>query len=155
MKMLFKQRAFSWFDSYDIFDEYENVLFRVEGRLSWGHKLEISDANGRFLGTVREKVFAWMPRFKLYVGDEYAGSLRRKFRLFGRKYILDFKGWQVSGDVLGWDYVIADASGSPVATVQKRVLSLTDTYMIEVFRPEAALYALMIVLSIDADNCNR
>ena len=47
MKMLFKQRFFSWFDSYDIFDENGDVLFTVEGKLSWGHCLHIMDAQGR------------------------------------------------------------------------------------------------------------
>ena len=46
MKMLFKQRMFSWFDSYDIYDEYGNTLFVVKGQLSWGHCLRIFDAAG-------------------------------------------------------------------------------------------------------------
>ena len=36
MKLLFKQRAFTWFDSYDIFDEAGNTVYTVQGRLSWG-----------------------------------------------------------------------------------------------------------------------
>lgn len=35
MKLLFKQKFFSWFDSYNIFDEAGNVFFHVEGQLSW------------------------------------------------------------------------------------------------------------------------
>lgn len=35
MKMLFKQRLFSWFDSYDIYDEKGNVIYIVEGKISW------------------------------------------------------------------------------------------------------------------------
>ena len=31
MKMLFKQRLFSWFDSYDIYDESHQVLYTVKG----------------------------------------------------------------------------------------------------------------------------
>ena len=27
MKLLFRQRAFSWFDSYDIYDENENTVY--------------------------------------------------------------------------------------------------------------------------------
>ena len=30
MKLLFKQRFFSWFDSYDIYDEAGNTVFTVE-----------------------------------------------------------------------------------------------------------------------------
>ena len=36
MKLLFKQRFFSWLDSYDIYDEYENTVYTVKGQLSWG-----------------------------------------------------------------------------------------------------------------------
>lgn len=43
MKLLFKQRFFSWFDSYDIYDESGQIIYQVEGRLSWGHKLVIYD----------------------------------------------------------------------------------------------------------------
>ena len=33
MKLLFKQRLFSWFDSYDIYDEYGNVYIVVDMEL--------------------------------------------------------------------------------------------------------------------------
>ena len=33
MKLLFRQRAFSWFDSYDIYDENENTVYVVKGCL--------------------------------------------------------------------------------------------------------------------------
>ena len=36
MKLLFKQRVFSWFDSYDIYGEDGETVFTVQGRLSWG-----------------------------------------------------------------------------------------------------------------------
>ena len=31
MKLLFKQRFFSWFDSYDIYDETGTAVYTVEG----------------------------------------------------------------------------------------------------------------------------
>ena len=43
-EVLFKQRLFSWFDSYDIYDEAGNSVYVVKGQLSWGHKLVIYDA---------------------------------------------------------------------------------------------------------------
>ena len=46
MKLLFKQRFFSWFDSYDIYDEAGNTVYTVEGKLAWGHCLHILDADG-------------------------------------------------------------------------------------------------------------
>lgn len=36
MRLWFKQRFFSWFDSYDIYDEDGNTVYTVEGQLAWG-----------------------------------------------------------------------------------------------------------------------
>ena len=46
MKLLFKQRFFSWFDSYDIYNENGETVYTVEGKLSWGHKLHILNNQG-------------------------------------------------------------------------------------------------------------
>ena len=77
MRLLFKQRFFSWFDSYDIYDEMGNTVFTVEGRLSWGHCLKIFDASGVEIGTVKEKIFTFLPKFELYIGDSYAGCISK------------------------------------------------------------------------------
>ena len=73
MKLLFKQRLFSWFDSYDIYYESGERAFTVEGQLSWGHCLYIHDAAGRHVGTVKERVLTFLPQFELYEGDRYIG----------------------------------------------------------------------------------
>ena len=67
MKMLFKQRLFSWLDSYDIYDEAGNTLFTVKGALSWGHLLRIYDASGNEVGCVKEKIFLFMVTEKIFV----------------------------------------------------------------------------------------
>ena len=67
MKLLFRQRAFSWFDSYDIYDENENTVYVVKGQLSWGHCLKIYDPEEQQeLGTVKEEILTWLPKFELY-----------------------------------------------------------------------------------------
>ena len=73
MKLLFKQRFFSWLDSYDIYDEAGNTVFTVEGQLAWGHCLHVLDAQGNHVGTLKEVVFSFLPRFVLYIGDRLAG----------------------------------------------------------------------------------
>ena len=155
MKLLFKQRFFSWFDSYDIYDEAENVLYTVKGQLSWGHCLKIFDPAGREIGTVKEVVFSFLPEFQLFLGEQHVGSVRREFSLFTPRYHIDFNGWQVEGSFFEWDYTITDAEGSPVASISKELFHMTDTYVIDVKRPEDALCALMFVLAVDAEKCSR
>lgn len=155
MKMLFKQRFFSWFDSYDVFDESGRTLYRVEGQLAWGHCLKIYDGFGEECGTVRERVLTWLPVFELYRGARLIGRLRREFSFFRPRYNIDFNGWYIEGDFFEWDYRIMDATGSTVAVVSKELFHFTDTYSIDVYDPANALYALMFVLAVDAEKCSR
>ena len=78
MKLLFKQRFFSWFDSYDIYNEAGETVYTVEGKLSWGHCLHILDAAGNHIGTVKERVLTLLPKFELYENDVYIAVSKRR-----------------------------------------------------------------------------
>ncbi len=155
MRLLFKQRFFSWFDSYDIYNEAGETVFTVKGQLSWGHCLKIYDAAGREVGTVQERVFTFLPKFEMYIGDSYVGCIRKEFSFFKPRFHIDYNGWQVEGDFFEWDYSILGGAGQSVATVSKQLLQWTDTYVIDVFDAQDALSALMLVLAIDAEKCSR
>ena len=101
MRLLFKQRFLSWFDSYDIYDEGGNTVFTVEGKLSWGHRLEIHDAQGAYLGRVQEEVLTLLPRFALYVGENYLGQIKKEFTFFKPVFTLDCNDWVVNGASYG------------------------------------------------------
>lgn len=155
MQLLFKQRFFTWFDSYDIYDEAENVVYAVEGQLAWGHKLHILDRNGEHIGTVREVPLTFLPRFELYSGDAYVGCIRKEFSLFHPVFTVDCNDWQIEGDFMGWDYTLVDRDGNKVASVSKELFHMTDTYVLNVERDEDALMVLMVVLAIDAEKCSN
>ena len=103
MKLLFRQRIFSWFDSYDIYDENGNTVFVVKGQLAWGHCLKICDPQGHELGLVKEKIITFLPKFELYEGGRHIGRISKKLSLFSPKFSIDFNGWQVEGNFLEWD----------------------------------------------------
>ena len=155
MRLLFKQRFFSWFDSYDIYDENGNVVYTVKGELAWGHLLRIYDANGREVGHIQQEVWTFLPRFYMYLGNECVGSICKELSFFTPKYNIDYKNWHVEGEWLEWDYSIYNGSGQSVATISKEIWNWTDTYVIDVRDPADALYALMLVLAIDAEKCSR
>ena len=153
MKLLFRQRFFSWFDSYDIYGEAGETLYTVKGQLSWGHCLKIFDAAGREVGTVRERVFRFLPCFELYCGTQYSGCVRRLLTFFRPQYTVECNGWQVQGDWLEWEYEVMDGDRR-VMRASKELLHWTDTYAIQVVREEDVLLSLMIVLAIDAAKCS-
>lgn len=155
MKMYFKQRFFSWLDSYDIFDEAGNTLYTVKGELAFGHRLRIYNAHNEPVGLVQQKIFTLLPKFEMYINERYMGCIRREFALFSPQYTIEGIGWHVQGNLFEWDYSIFNSTGRQVASVSKELFNWTDTYMIDVEDPTDALSALMLVLAIDAEKCSR
>ena len=155
MKLLFRQRIFSWFDSYDIYDENGNTVFVVKGQLAWGHCLKICDPQGHELGLVKEKIITLLPKFELYEGGRYIGRISKKLSLFSTKFSIDFNGWTVEGNFLEWDYTIRDVRGNRVATIGKELFHLSDTYVLDIADPGDALHVLMFALAMDAEKCSR
>lgn len=154
MRLVLKQRMFSWFDSYDVCDEYGNAVFSVKGRLSWGHLLEIYNSAGCKVGVLKEKILKLLPTFEIYINDSYVGCIKKEFTFFKPKFDLDFCGWNVSGDFFGWDYSVYNG-GVEIMRVSKELLHLTDTYVIDVFDDNNALAGLLIALAIDAEKCSN
>ena len=155
MKLLFKQRFFSWFDSYDIYDESGNTVYVVKGQLSWGHCLKIFDRYGSEIGTVKERVLTLLPKFEIYEKNNYIGCISKEFTFIKQKYNLNFNGWHIDGSFMEWDYTIVDSHGNKIAEISKELLRMTDTYVLDISKPEDALYVLMFVLAIDAEKCSR
>lgn len=159
MRLLFKQRMFSWFDSYDIYDEAGNTVYTVKGQLSWGHCLKIFDSRGKEVGTVKERVFTFLhPKFDVYIGENsenYVGCISKRFTFFKPAFDIDFCGWTVEGDdFFGFDYTITDADGRTVAYLSKQLFKWTDTYVIDITEFGDPLTVLMFALAMDAEKCS-
>lgn len=155
MKLLIKQRFFSWADSYDIYNEAGETVYVVKGEIAFGHLLRIYDACGNELGTVREKLLTWLPKFEIYLGQQYLGCIRKEFTLITPKFTVEYNGWQVRGNWVEWDYEILNDLGQEVARINKEFWNWTDTYALDIRDSRDALGVLMLVLAIDAEKCSR
>lgn len=155
MKLLFKQRLFSWLDSYDIYDEEGAKAYSVEGKLSWGHRLHIYDRAGGHVGTVQERVLAFFPTYEVEELGRYIGRIRKKFSILLPRFDFEYSGWQVEGNFLEWDYRIVGSGGELIATITKELLHLSDTYILNVVRQTDVLRVVMMILAIDAAKCSH
>lgn len=154
MKLLIKQRVLSWTDTYDIYDENGNAKYFVKAEfLSLGHRLHVYDNNQREIGLVKEKLFTLLPVFEIEMGGCTKGRIEKRFSLFKPKYEIDYNGWRVEGDFLGWDYDVYSGC-SVVVRISKELFHWGDTYVIEYSDPEDEINALLLVLAIDAANCS-
>lgn len=156
MRLLIKQRVFSWTDTYDVFDEYENPKYFVKAELfSWGHRIHVFDSNtGNELGSIRQQVFSFLPRFHLEIEGTDAGTVQRQLSFLRPRYDIDVNGWRVEGDFLAWNYEVYDGS-SPVMQITKEPFHWGDTYFIDISNPKDELMGLLLVIAIDAANCSK
>ena len=149
MKLLFKQRFFSWFDSYDIYNEAGQTVYTVKGQLAWGHCLKIYDAQSREIGTVKERILTWLPKFEMYLGDRYIGCISKEFTFFKPEYNVYGPDWKVVGDFWDHDYEVYDGK-AVVAHVYKEWFTWGDAYTINFGFGADEVMALSVVLVIDA-----
>lgn len=154
MKLLIKQRVFSWTDSYDIYDESGNVKYFVKAKLlSLGHQLHVYDTNGNEIGMIKQKLLTFLPAFDIEIDGVTRGRIQKQITLFSPKYQIDFNGWRVEGDFLGWDYVVYSGCSS-IMRISKQLLHFGDTYVLDIHNPaEDEVMGMMLVIAIDAANC--
>lgn len=156
MQLLIKQRIFAWGDSYDVYDETEEPRYFVKGKVfSIGHQIHVFDKKtGAEVGAIRQKLFTFLPKFEIIMDGKIVGTISREFSVLRPKYHVDFRGWEVDGDFMGWNYV-ARRGEYEVLRVSKEFFAWSDTYAIHYTNPADEVPALLLVLAIDAVNCDK
>ena len=155
MKLLIKQRIFSWRDSYDVYDESGEAKYTVKSEpFSFGHQLHVYDRNQKEVGVIHQKLLAFLPAFEIEVDGRSRGTIQKQFTFFKPRYEIDYNGWRVEGDVFGWDYDVYSGC-SVVVHISKELFHWGDTYVIDFRNPADELDGLLLVLAIDAANCSQ
>jgi uncharacterized protein YxjI len=155
MKLLIKQRIFSWTDTYDIYDESGNSKYFVKADfLTIGHVIHVHDRNHQEKGCVRQKIITFLPKFELMIGGNTVGTVKRELSFLSPRYYLDCKGWVVQGDVLRWNYDVVDNSKA-IMHITKEILHFGDTYVLDIPDEQNEIICLLIAIAIDAANCDR
>lgn len=153
MRLLIKQRIFSWSDTYDIYDEFQNVRYFVKAEVfTFGHQLHVYDALGNELGQINQKIFTFTPQFEIVINGKLCGTIRKEFTFLQPKYNIDFNGWRAEGDFFGWDYSVFSGNVS-IIQIHKE-LCWSDTYVIDFANPQDEFMGIMLVIAIDAANCS-
>ena len=156
MQLMIKQRVFSWSDTYDVFDEYGAAKYFVKAEFfSLGHRIHVYDKQtGAELGSIHQKLFTLMPTFEIVIDGQIRGTVRKKFAFFSQNYQVDYRGWDVEGDFLGWDYRVVQG-GMEVMSISKELFHWGDTYALRYDNPANELPGLLLVIAIDAANCSN
>ena len=156
MKLLIKQRLLTLTDSYKVFDEDGQVRYEVEDALfRLGHNIHVYDKRtGREVGSIHQRLFTFLPTFDIVIDGQVMGTIRKEFTFFRPRYQVDYRGWTVEGDVFGWDYRVMRGE-MEVMSISKEFFNWSDTYSLNYQSPADEIPGLLLVIAIDAANCDR
>lgn len=156
MRLLIKQRVFSWSDTYDVYNQYGEARYYVKAELfSFGHQIHVYDKrSGREVGSIHQKLLTILPKFEIVIDGIPSGEIHRDFTFFKPRYRVDFCDWEVEGDMLGWDYRVYQ-KGQQVLAVTKELFHWGDTYVLEFSNAGDEIPALLLTIAIDAANCGH
>ena len=149
MKLLIRQKVFSWTDKFIVTDEVDTPRYTVEGEVfSFGKKLHICDMMGNEVAYIEQKVWSWLPRYRVFVGDTLIGEVVREVTFFRPRYTVEGPGWDVEGDFWAHDYTVR-RHGVPVVSIAKEWFTWGDCYALSIYDPLDEIQALALVLAID------
>lgn len=156
MELSIKQRVFSWTDTYDVYDGTGNARYFVEAEfLTLGHQIHVYDKRtGAEVGSIHQRLLTFLPAFEIVINGRVQGTVKKQFTLFSPRYEVDFRGWDVQGDFLGWDYRVMQGA-LEVMSISKEILSWGDTYTLRYSNPAYEMPGLLLVIAIDAANCSN
>lgn len=149
MRLYIKQKVITWRDTFHVYDENGDVVFKVKGELiSIGHKLHLYDAKGVEKLEIKEKLIKLLPAYKIEVVDGEHYELVKKITLLESQYKLKDLDWVIDGGILEHNYEIKKKRKT-IASVHQKWLSIGDSYCIEILDEDvdpAIVVAVMIAI---------
>jgi len=153
MRYIMRQKLLSLADSFQIKDENGQDAFLVAGKVfSLGHQLSFQDLAGNELVSIRQQLLSWGPTYEISKGDQPFATVKKElFNFFKYRFEIDLPGTadlDAEGNFLDHEYAL-NRGETPVATVSKQWLTLTDTYGVDIAEGEDDILVLAITVVID------
>lgn len=152
MQLKIKQELFRLPSTYTITDESEEVVFQAKAKLFSLHAIRhLYSASGEVLYTIRAKLFRFLPEFELIdANGNKIATIKKKFSFLQNLAIQTKDGtYRIKGDFWSLNYKIEKDEGV-VAEVQKKLISIRDSYTLDIYDPQVdAAFLVAFTLIID------
>jgi len=153
MKLYIKQRVFSLGDKYDVYDEMQNVIYNVQGKIfTLFAQINISDTFGNELYYIKQRFAFLLPHYELYRGDQLVADVVKELTLFRPQLTItsQYGNFTATGDIFAMDFQILK-DGYPIGAIRKQWLSWGDTYELDIYNDLDRDFFVALVITID--NC--
>ena len=123
-------------DKMDVLDAHDNVIYRVSSAaISLHDRTEIEDAAGNKVADIHAKLISIHNRYYVEMADGVKFEMASELLHLKDVVNIDELGWQLRGDhMLEFNFDIEDqATGAVVAHASRKLVSLHDSYTVQVF----------------------
>ena len=152
MRYNIREKFWSWGDDFHILDESGTPVYFVDGAaFSWGSKLSFQDMAGNELAFIEQKLFSFLPHYRIHRNGELFAEVVKEFTWFKKRFTLDVPGpndYQIDGSFWDHEYVFT-RGGREVAQVSRAIWSWTHCYGIETEAGEDDISILCTAIVID------
>lgn len=151
MRYKIKQKIFSFGDSFYVKDEKDNDVFRVQGKVfALGDKLKIYDMQGIELIYIQQKLLKLLPEYSLFRNGSIIARVKKELSFFRPKFVIEstMGNYKIEGEIFSHDFCITKERRT-VATVNKKWVSLRDSYGVQIDDNEDQAFMVALVIVID------
>jgi uncharacterized protein YxjI len=153
MILYIKQKIFSFTDSYNVYDESLQAIYKVDSEfLAFLSKIHLCDLYGNELFFIKKKLTFILAEYEIYKGDTLYAEVKKEFSFFNPRLTVTspFGGYQIEGNFFAMDFSIF-CDGILLGTISKEWLSFGDSYKLDIADANNAAFFTALVIAID--NC--
>jgi uncharacterized protein YxjI len=146
---IIEQKIAALRDTFGIKDRNGNLLAYVRRKIvSLGPLFQFETPDGTKLGEMKGKILTVRPTFEIYDLQGLVAVVKKKMlKLVGSEWWLESPpGTEVArikGNITEHEFSIQSSSGTEIAQIHKKWVSLRDTYGIEIFSKDLDPYILI------------
>ena len=153
MVLYIKQKIFSLTDSYNVYDENLQPVYKVESEFfSFLSKIHLFDMYGNELFYIKKNLTFMFAEYEIYNGELLCAVVKQEFSFFKPKLTVksSYGDFDIQGDFFNMDFDIM-CNGSLLGAINKEWLSFGDSYSLKVANEKDAAFFTALVIAID--NC--
>lgn len=146
-----RQKIFTFGDNFTIKDDRDEDQFIVRGKVfAIGGKLKIEDMLGNELVYIEQKVFRLLPEYNIYSEGKHLAKVKKEFTFLKPRFNISsvMGNYVIDGDFFNHNFDI-NMDGKNVASINKKWIAFSDTYMAEVADSEDQAFMLALIIVID------
>ena len=143
-------RIISLHHNITVTDEHETPVYYARSKFFSIHdKTDIITADSQYIAHIERKFWTLHQRHYVTMSDGMRFELSSElFHLIKDITNIDGLGWQLRGNILGLNFELYDSTGSIIAVISQKMISLHDKYCVDIYQPEQETIVVAILITL-------